>query len=81
MAIKNTHNTIKISSVDHEKQSPIIIKNDSVDRATSPSIVSLLFICNTLSFDDFHITESVRLSSRRNSAQQARQQETLLILF
>ena len=33
MAIKNTHNTIKISSVDHEKQSPIIIKSDSVDRA------------------------------------------------
>ena len=24
MAIKNTHNTIKISSVDHEEQSPII---------------------------------------------------------
>ena len=33
MAIKNTHNTIKISSVDHEKQSPVIIKSDSVDRA------------------------------------------------
>ncbi len=80
MAIKNTHNTTKISSVDHEKQSPII-KNDSVDRATNPSIVSLLFICNTLSFDDFHITESVQLSSRRNSARQGRQQETLLILF
>lgn len=80
MAIKNTHNTIKISSVDHEKQSPII-KNDSVDRATSPSIVSLLFICNTLSFDDFHITESVQSNSRRNLAQQGRQQETLLILF
>lgn len=80
MAIKNTHNTTKISSVDHEKQSPII-KNDSVDRATNPSIVSLLFICNTLSFDDFHITESVQSSSRQNSARQAQQQETLLILF
>ena len=33
MAIKNTHNTIKISSVDHEEQRPIIIKSDSVDRA------------------------------------------------
>lgn len=33
MAIKKTHNTTKISSVDHEKQSPIMIKNDSIDRA------------------------------------------------
>ena len=33
MAIKKTHNTTKISSVDHEEQSPIIIKNASVDRA------------------------------------------------
>ena len=27
MAIKNTHNTTKISSIDHEEQSPIIIQN------------------------------------------------------
>ena len=33
MAIKNTHNTTKISNIDHEEQSPIIIKNDSIDRA------------------------------------------------
>ena len=33
MAIKNTHNTIKISSVDHEEQSPIIIQNNSIDQA------------------------------------------------
>ena len=33
MAIKNTHNTTKISSIDHEEQSPIIIQNNSIDQA------------------------------------------------
>ena len=32
MTIKNTHNTTNVSNVDHKEQSPIIIKNDSVDR-------------------------------------------------
>lgn len=33
MAIKNTHNTPKISSVNHEEQSPIITQNNSIDQA------------------------------------------------
>lgn len=33
MAIKNTHNTTKISSIDREEQNPIITKSDSVDQA------------------------------------------------
>lgn len=33
MAIKNSHNTTKISNIDHEEQHSIIIKSDSVDQA------------------------------------------------
>lgn len=33
MAIKNTHNTTKISSIDRKEQNPIITKSDSVDQA------------------------------------------------
>lgn len=33
MTIKNTHNTTNVSNVDHKEQSPIIIKNRSVNRA------------------------------------------------
>lgn len=33
MTIKNSHNTTKISNIDHEEQNAIIIKSDSVDQA------------------------------------------------
>ena len=51
MAIKNTHNTIKISSVDHEKQSPIINKSDSVDRAIYEAEQEIFNGTKTISLD------------------------------
>lgn len=51
MAIKTTHNTTKISSIDHEEQSPIMIKNASVDRAIYEAEQEISNGAKTISFE------------------------------
>ena len=51
MAIKNTHNTTKISSIDHEEQSPIIIQNNSIDQAIYEAEQEIFDGAKTISLD------------------------------
>ena len=51
MAIKNTHNTTKISSIDREEQSPIITKSDSVDQAIYEAEQEIFDGARTISLD------------------------------
>lgn len=51
MAIKNTHNTTKISNINHEEQIPIIIKNDSIDQAIYEAEQEICNGAKTISLD------------------------------
>ncbi len=51
MAIKTTHNTTKISSIDHEEQSSIILKYGSVDRAIYEAEQEIFNGAKTISLD------------------------------
>ena len=51
MAIKNTHNTTKISSIDCEEQNPIITKSDSVDQAIYEAEQEIFDGARTISLD------------------------------
>lgn len=51
MAIKNTHNTTKISNIDREEQNPIITKSDSVDQAIYEAEQEIFDGARTISLD------------------------------
>ena len=51
MTIKNAHNTSNVSNVDHKEQSPIIIKNDSVNRAIYDAEQEISNRAKTISLD------------------------------
>lgn len=51
MTIKNSHNTTKISNIDHEEQNAIIIKSDSVDQAIYEAEQEICNGAKTISLD------------------------------
>lgn len=81
MAIKNTHNTTNVPNVDHKEQSPIIIKNDSVDRAIYDAQQEISNGAKTISLDKVYTELEKKYSCMKFSNFSTKSPSILLRIF